>query len=64
MGVPRGEGPVLTPSPLSSHHSSQDSLHKSVINQPKKKGIKSSIGRFFSKKDKVSGVLWPLGLCE
>ncbi|XP_071514182.1 liprin-alpha-1 isoform X2 [Panulirus ornatus] len=32
--------------------SSQDSLHKSVINQPKKKGIKSSIGRFFSKKDK------------
>ncbi|XP_066966850.1 liprin-alpha-1-like isoform X5 [Macrobrachium rosenbergii] len=32
---------------------SQDSLHKSVINQPKKKGIKSSLGRFFSKKDKV-----------
>ncbi|XP_063852758.1 liprin-alpha-2-like isoform X15 [Scylla paramamosain] len=48
----RGEGLVSTPSPLSSQHSSQDSLHKSVINQPKKKGIKSSIGRFFSKKDK------------
>nr|XP_045613898.1 liprin-alpha-1-like isoform X4 [Procambarus clarkii] len=48
-----GESSHSTPSPLSSHHSSQDSLHKSVINQPKKKGIKSSIGRFFSKKDKV-----------
>ncbi|KAK4306302.1 hypothetical protein Pmani_021853 [Petrolisthes manimaculis] len=48
----RGECAPSTPSPLSSHHSSQDSLHKSVINQPKKKGIKSSIGRFFSKKDK------------
>lgn len=47
-----GESSHSTPSPLSSHHSSQDSLHKSVINQPKKKGIKSSIGRFFSKKDK------------
>ncbi|XP_042865284.1 liprin-alpha-1-like isoform X5 [Penaeus japonicus] len=47
-----GESSLSTPSPLSSHHSSQDSLHKSVINQPKKKGIKSSLGRFFSKKDK------------
>lgn len=56
-GDPRGgggESSLSTPSPLSSHHSSQDSLHKSVINQPKKKGIKSSLGRFFSKKDKVS----------
>lgn len=37
-------------SPLSSTHSSQDSLHK----QPKKKGggIKSSLGRIFSKKEK------------
>ncbi|XP_066966849.1 liprin-alpha-1-like isoform X4 [Macrobrachium rosenbergii] len=48
-----GDSSHSTPSPLSSHHSSQDSLHKSVINQPKKKGIKSSLGRFFSKKDKV-----------
>ncbi|XP_066966847.1 liprin-alpha-1-like isoform X2 [Macrobrachium rosenbergii] len=47
-----GDSSHSTPSPLSSHHSSQDSLHKSVINQPKKKGIKSSLGRFFSKKDK------------
>ncbi|XP_074660796.1 liprin-alpha-1-like [Tubulanus polymorphus] len=38
-----------TPSPLSSTSNSQDSLHK----QTKKKGIKSSLGRFFSKKDKV-----------
>ncbi|XP_064602426.1 liprin-alpha-1-like isoform X5 [Liolophura sinensis] len=37
-----------TPSPLSSTNSSQDSLHK----QPKKRGIKSSLGRFFSKKEK------------
>ncbi|CAL4067411.1 unnamed protein product, partial [Meganyctiphanes norvegica] len=53
--VVSGESPHSTPSPLSSHHSSQDSLHKSVVsaNQPsKKKGIKSSLGRFFSKKDK------------
>uniref|UniRef100_A0A3Q2YLZ4 PTPRF interacting protein alpha 2 n=1 Tax=Hippocampus comes TaxID=109280 RepID=A0A3Q2YLZ4_HIPCM len=34
--------------PLSSVASSQDSLHK----QPKKKGIKSSIGRLFGKKEK------------
>lgn len=37
-------------SQLSSVHSSQDSLHK----QPKKKsGLKSSLGRIFSKKEKV-----------
>uniref|UniRef100_A0A8C9SAQ1 PTPRF interacting protein alpha 2 n=1 Tax=Scleropages formosus TaxID=113540 RepID=A0A8C9SAQ1_SCLFO len=36
------------PSALSSVASSQDSLHK----QPKKKGIKSSIGRLFGKKEK------------
>ena len=35
-------------SPLGSLHSSQDSLHK----HSKKKGLKSSLGRFFSKKDK------------
>ena len=35
-------------SPLGSMHSSQDSLHK----HPKKKGLKSSLGRFFSKKEK------------
>lgn len=34
---------------LSSVASSQDSLHK----QPKKKGIKSSIGRLFGKKEKA-----------
>lgn len=39
------DGPVSTPS---SSNSSQDSLHKA----PKKKGIKSSIGRLFGKKDK------------
>lgn len=38
-----------TPSPMSSTNSSQDSLHK----QTKKKGIKSSLGRFFSKKEKA-----------
>lgn len=74
-----------TPSPLSSRHSSQDSLYKNnlvgcglplgqynpgvhnlhmqstmspataaaVAAAQKKKGIKSSLGRFFSKKDKV-----------
>ncbi|XP_014235812.1 liprin-alpha-1 isoform X14 [Trichogramma pretiosum] len=85
-------GPSLnsgTPSPLSSRHSSQDSLHKNnlsacalplgqytVATNPyhasqtviamspataaavaaaqKKKGIKSSLGRFFSKKDKIN----------
>ncbi|KAB0804376.1 hypothetical protein PPYR_01346 [Photinus pyralis] len=59
------------PSPLSSRHSSQDSLHKNTITgiprdvsaaavaaaaaAQKKKGIKSSLGRFFSKKEKVKG---------
>lgn len=40
-------GSQSTPSPLSSTTSSQDSLHKA-----KKKSIKSSLGRFFSKKEK------------
>ncbi|XP_051162229.1 liprin-alpha-1 isoform X3 [Leptopilina boulardi] len=73
-----------TPSPLSSRHSSQDSLYKnslssglptgqftsSYLHMPmtlspitaatvaaaqKKKGIKSSLGRFFSKKEKIKG---------
>lgn len=48
--------PASALTPGLQHHpyspGSQDSLHKSVINQPKKKGIKSSLGRFFSKKDK------------
>ena len=39
-------------SPLSSTHSSQDSLHKSK----KKGGIKTSLGRIFSKKDRHRGV--------
>ncbi|XP_048506094.1 liprin-alpha-1 isoform X2 [Athalia rosae] len=73
------------PSPLSSRHSSQDSLHKNnlggvglpigqlssshlhmqsnmspataaaVAAAQKKKGIKSSLGRFFSKKEKAKG---------
>ncbi|XP_015837307.1 liprin-alpha-1 isoform X18 [Tribolium castaneum] len=59
------------PSPLSSRHSSQESLHKNTITgvprdvsaaavaaaaaAQKKKGIKSSLGRFFSKKEKVKG---------
>ncbi|XP_068910880.1 liprin-alpha-1 isoform X12 [Tenebrio molitor] len=59
------------PSPLSSRHSSQESLHKNTISgvprdvsaaavaaaaaAQKKKGIKSSLGRFFSKKEKVKG---------
>lgn len=57
------------PSPLSSRHSSQESLHKNAVSgvprdvsaaavaaaaaAQKKKGIKSSLGRFFSKKEKV-----------
>ncbi|CAH1786824.1 unnamed protein product [Owenia fusiformis] len=44
-----GDSSHSTPSPMSSNNSSQDSLHK----QPKKKGLKGSLGRFFSKKDKV-----------
>ncbi|XP_044258791.1 liprin-alpha-1 [Tribolium madens] len=59
------------PSPLSSRHSSQESLHKNTVSgvprdvsaaavaaaaaAQKKKGIKSSLGRFFSKKEKVKG---------
>ncbi|XP_048865995.1 liprin-alpha-2 isoform X2 [Brienomyrus brachyistius] len=47
----RGVGAALEvdASALSSVASSQDSLHK----QPKKKGIKSSIGRLFGKKEKA-----------
>ncbi|XP_068082984.1 liprin-alpha-1 [Anabrus simplex] len=60
----RPGGYSTPPSPLSSRHSSQDSLHKNVpASTPvsasaaaaaaqKKKGIKSSLGRFFSKKEK------------
>lgn len=69
----RRQGQTHTPpSPLSSRHSSQDSLHKNTITgiprdvsaaavaaaaaaAQKKKGIKSSLGRFFSKKEKVKG---------
>lgn len=55
------------PSPLSSRHSSQESLHKNIITgiprdsaaavaaAQKKKGIKSQLGRLFSKKEKVKG---------
>uniref|UniRef100_A0A0B6ZM17 SAM domain-containing protein n=1 Tax=Arion vulgaris TaxID=1028688 RepID=A0A0B6ZM17_9EUPU len=39
-------------SPLGSLTSSQDSLHKQHQPNTKKKGIKSSLGRFFSKKEK------------
>uniref|UniRef100_A0A6M2DSG2 Putative lar-interacting protein n=1 Tax=Xenopsylla cheopis TaxID=163159 RepID=A0A6M2DSG2_XENCH len=69
---------TTTPSPMSSRHSSQDSLHRhnnmavhtpmsahahayphlresAVSAAQKKKGIKSSLGRFFSKKEKVKG---------
>ncbi|XP_008199485.1 liprin-alpha-1 isoform X8 [Tribolium castaneum] len=68
----RRQGQTHTPpSPLSSRHSSQESLHKNTITgvprdvsaaavaaaaaAQKKKGIKSSLGRFFSKKEKVKG---------
>ncbi|XP_063909106.1 liprin-alpha-1 isoform X8 [Zophobas morio] len=67
----RRQGQTHTPpSPLSSRHSSQESLHKNTISgvprdvsaaavaaaaAQKKKGIKSSLGRFFSKKEKVKG---------
>ncbi|XP_034243589.1 liprin-alpha-1 isoform X2 [Thrips palmi] len=93
----RPGGLCTPPSPLSSRHSSQDSLHRNLLGGPsmyaagyqssygsglmmsassgavntvpsssaaaaaaavaaqKKKGIKSSLGRFFSKKEKVSG---------
>ncbi|XP_049844134.1 liprin-alpha-1-like isoform X2 [Schistocerca gregaria] len=61
----RPGGYSTPPSPLSSRHSSQDSLHKNATSTTpvsasaaaaaaaqKKKGIKSSLGRFFSKKEK------------
>ncbi|CAG2057769.1 unnamed protein product [Timema podura] len=65
----RPGGYSTPPSPLSSRHSSQDSLHKTLppgvgnigasaaaaAAAQKKKGIKSSLGRFFSKKEKVRG---------
>lgn len=93
----RPGGLCTPPSPLSSRHSSQDSLHRNLLGGPsmyaagyqssygsglmmsassgavntvpsssaaaaaaavaaqKKKGIKSSLGRFFSKKEKASG---------
>ncbi|XP_015837266.1 liprin-alpha-1 isoform X3 [Tribolium castaneum] len=71
-GVTYRQGQTHTPpSPLSSRHSSQESLHKNTITgvprdvsaaavaaaaaAQKKKGIKSSLGRFFSKKEKVKG---------
>ncbi|XP_024084755.1 liprin-alpha-1 isoform X13 [Cimex lectularius] len=76
----RPSGFSTPPSPLSSRHSSQDSLHKhaslagggmlqasqsystpagvSAAQQHKqKKGIKSSLGRFFSKKEKCTNCL-------
>ncbi|KAK0042005.1 liprin-alpha-1-like isoform X3 [Biomphalaria pfeifferi] len=44
---------VSSYSPLGSLTSSQDSLHKQHQHpNPKKKGLKSSLGRFFSKKEK------------
>ncbi|XP_022245204.1 liprin-alpha-1-like, partial [Limulus polyphemus] len=49
--IPLMDGGLLnSTSPFSSTHSSQDSLHKTP---PKKKGFKSSLGRLFSKKEKV-----------
>uniref|UniRef100_A0A1B6E9A2 SAM domain-containing protein n=1 Tax=Clastoptera arizonana TaxID=38151 RepID=A0A1B6E9A2_9HEMI len=81
----RPSGYSTPPSPLSSRHSSQDSLYKNATSLPsaaylsnaglapssqsaaaaaaaaqKKKGIKSSLGRFFSKKDKVKGKEGPM----
>ncbi|XP_048517143.1 liprin-alpha-1 isoform X6 [Dendroctonus ponderosae] len=69
-----GQNTHTPPSPLSSRHSSQESLHKNAygiasgfVNRDaaavaaaaaaaqKKKGIKSSLGRFFSKKEKAKG---------
>lgn len=69
-----GQNTHTPPSPLSSRHSSQESLHKNpyasatgfnrdaasaaaaaAAAAQKKKGIKSSLGRFFSKKEKVKG---------
>ncbi|XP_060524107.1 liprin-alpha-1 isoform X2 [Cylas formicarius] len=69
----QGQNTHTPPSPLSSRHSSQESLHKNAFAgtvmprdmssaaaaaaaaAQKKKGIKSSLGRFFSKKEKVKG---------
>ena len=58
-------------SPQSSSHSSQDSLHRGqhqqqllqspqigISSRGKKKGIKSSLGRIFSKKDKTRKELY------
>ncbi|XP_076253068.1 PTPRF interacting protein alpha isoform X4 [Rhynchophorus ferrugineus] len=75
MTYRQGQNTHTPPSPLSSRHSSQESLHKNAygaaaalsreVNSAaaaaaaaaaqKKKGIKSSLGRFFSKKEKVKG---------
>ncbi|XP_049844155.1 liprin-alpha-1-like isoform X22 [Schistocerca gregaria] len=65
LALSRPGGYSTPPSPLSSRHSSQDSLHKNATSTTpvsasaaaaaaaqKKKGIKSSLGRFFSKKEK------------
>lgn len=78
-----GQNTHTPPSPLSSRHSSQESLHKNAyvsatgFNRDaasaaaaaaaaaqKKKGIKSSLGRFFSKKEKVVTVITLIGLVE
>ena len=40
-------------SQLSSVHSSQDSLHKQALPKKKSGGLKSSLGRIFSKKEKA-----------
>ncbi|XP_043218262.1 liprin-alpha-2-like isoform X5 [Amphibalanus amphitrite] len=45
-----GDSSHSTPSSVSSTNSSQDSLHKHAA--AKKRGFKSSLGRFFSKKEK------------
>ncbi|XP_037069946.1 liprin-alpha-2-like isoform X2 [Pollicipes pollicipes] len=45
-----GDSSHSTPSSVSSTNSSQDSLHKHAA--VKKRGFKSSLGRFFSKKEK------------
>ncbi|XP_030748925.1 liprin-alpha-1 isoform X5 [Sitophilus oryzae] len=76
----QGQNTHTPPSPLSSRHSSQESLHKNAYGTmtglsrevtsaaaaaaaaaaaQKKKGIKSSLGRFFSKKEKVKGKEMP-----
>ncbi|CAG9769127.1 unnamed protein product [Ceutorhynchus assimilis] len=73
MNYRQGQNTHTPPSPLSSRHSSQESLHKNAYGgatglsrgdvssaaaaaaAQKKKGLKSSLGRFFSKKEKVKG---------